>query len=106
MAHKRINECLRNHSSQAISLSPPEEENEQPAELEQEESWHPTRSDMLRLRLYIRCMKERKRALFMKRYHGISYEKISRTMGISPDAAKVEFSRMVKKLRKLIKRNK
>jgi len=104
MAHKRINEYLRNHSSHAISLALPEEEDEQPAELEQEESWQPTRSDMLRLRAYIRSMKERKRALFIKRYHGMSYEKISRTMSINSDAAKVEFSRMVKKLRMLLKK--
>jgi RNA polymerase sigma factor (sigma-70 family) len=103
MAHNRINEYFRNKSRHNIFLPLSEKDEDQPEASIQEEEWQPTRSEMLRLHAYLRAMKEKRRALFMKRYHGKPYQEISHTLGISPDAAKVQFSRTVKKLRKLLK---
>ena len=105
MAHKRVNECLRQRRNHNIFLPLSEEDKELHAESKEEE-WQPTRSELLRLHAYIRTMKEKRRALFMKRYHGKSYQEISRNIGISPAAAKAEFSRMVKKLRKFLNKKK
>jgi RNA polymerase sigma factor (sigma-70 family) len=103
MAHNRIHEYFRAQHRHSVFLPLSEVAHQQPEELAQEEEWQPTRSEMLRLHACLRAMKERKRAIFMKRYHGVPYEKIARTMGISSDAAKVQFYRTVKKLRKLFK---
>ena len=103
MAHNRIHEHFRAQHRHNIFSPLSEADNQQTEESAQEEEWQPTRSEMLRLHAYLRAMKDRKRAIFMQRYHGVPYEKISRTMGISSDAAKVQFSRTVKKLRKLMK---
>ena len=102
MAHNRINNYLRKRNSHDIFVPLTEQDDQRPEQVE-EEPWQPTRSELARLHLYLGAMKERQRALFLQRYSGIPYKNIGRNLGISTAAAKVEFSRTVKKLRQLLK---
>jgi RNA polymerase sigma factor (sigma-70 family) len=104
MAHNRVNKYWRQRNHNIFV--PLKEEHGHFAKTEQEEEWYPTRNELTRLHAYLRALKERRRTIILQRYHGIPYEKIGRNLGISSDAAKVEFSRTIKKLRALLHANK